>query len=113
MIPLSLIVTMELVKVALKWLIDRDAEMVDNDGGSAQARNSNLVEELGMVEYVFSDKTGTLTQNKMNFLECSVAGVRYGNKPHLVVNTGVTPIDEVSYDQVSPTGNTHFSCTVS
>lgn len=38
----------------------------------AMARTSNLNEELGMVKYIFSDKTGTLTQNVMEFKRCSV-----------------------------------------
>ena len=44
----------------------------------ALARTSNLNEELGMIEYVFSDKTGTLTQNLMEFFKCSIAGTAYG-----------------------------------
>ena len=39
----------------------------------AQCRNSDLIEELGQVEFVFSDKTGTLTQNKMEFKKCYVS----------------------------------------
>ena len=41
------------------------------------ARTSNLNEELGMVNYVFSDKTGTLTRNVMEFKRCSIAGHIY------------------------------------
>ena len=43
----------------------------------ALARNSNLNEELGQVKYVFSDKTGTLTENIMAFKKCSVEGDIY------------------------------------
>ncbi len=44
----------------------------------AIARTSNLNEELGQVKYVFTDKTGTLTANKMQFKRCSIAGITYG-----------------------------------
>jgi phospholipid-transporting ATPase len=43
----------------------------------AMARTSNLNEELGMVKYVFTDKTGTLTRNVMEFKKCSVARIIY------------------------------------
>ena len=45
----------------------------------ALARTSNLNEELGMVNTVLSDKTGTLTRNVMEFFKCSIAGVSYGS----------------------------------
>merc|ERR1712166_1235778 len=44
----------------------------------AVCRNSNIIEETGQVEIVLSDKTGTLTQNKMQFLKCVIAGQSYG-----------------------------------
>lgn len=53
--------------------------MYDEENGfSAVARTSNLNEELGQIEYVFSDKTGTLTCNKMEFKRCSIGGICYG-----------------------------------
>ncbi len=44
----------------------------------AKARNSNIIEDLGRVSYVFSDKTGTLTSNEMRLRGVSVKGVPYG-----------------------------------
>jgi P-type E1-E2 ATPase len=53
--------------------------MYDEENGFwAVARTSNLNEELGQIQYVFSDKTGTLTCNKMEFKRCSIAGIVYG-----------------------------------
>ncbi|AQK82506.1 putative phospholipid-transporting ATPase 7 [Zea mays] len=79
LIPISLYVSIELVKVLQAHFINQDIHMFDEDtGNTAQARTSNLNEELGQVHTILSDKTGTLTCNQMDFLKCSIAGVSYG-----------------------------------
>merc|ERR1712223_794614 len=56
--------------------------MYDTESGTrAKARNTTLNEELGQIEYIFSDKTGTLTRNIMTFNKCSIKGKVYGNTP--------------------------------
>lgn len=78
LIPISLIVTMEVVKFQQAQLINSDLDMYyAKTDTPALCRTSSLVEELGQIEYVFSDKTGTLTRNEMEFRCCSVAGVAY------------------------------------
>ena len=61
LIPISLIVTMEVVKYQQAQLINSDLDMYyAKTDTPALCRTSSLVEELGQIEYVFSDKTGTL-----------------------------------------------------
>ncbi|KAL5579444.1 hypothetical protein UlMin_011886 [Ulmus minor] len=79
LIPISLYVSIEVVKVLQATFINQDIHMYDEETGNpAQARTSNLNEELGQVHTILSDKTGTLTCNQMDFLKCSIAGTAYG-----------------------------------
>ena len=73
-IPISLPVTMGIVKILQSRLIEVDESMKR----ATVVRSSDLNEELGQVEYVFTDKTGTLTRNKMEFRKACINGVSYG-----------------------------------
>uniref|UniRef100_A0A2K6FY14 Phospholipid-transporting ATPase n=1 Tax=Propithecus coquereli TaxID=379532 RepID=A0A2K6FY14_PROCO len=79
LIPISLLVTLEVVKFTQAYFINWDLDMhYEPTDTAAMARTSNLNEELGQVKYIFSDKTGTLTCNVMQFKKCTIAGVAYG-----------------------------------
>ncbi|KAL6426436.1 hypothetical protein ACFW04_009128 [Cataglyphis niger] len=78
LIPISLQVTLEVVRFVQATFINMDIEMYHAETDTpAMARTSNLNEELGMVNYIFTDKTGTLTKNVMEFKRCSVGGKLY------------------------------------
>ena len=87
--------------------------MISNDKSMYQAKNdinttvqsSNLNEELGQVEYIFSDKTGTLTCNEMEFKKICVNGKVYGENRDLDIKrfrhvTNVDFKDKVFYDSL-------------
>lgn len=76
-VPISLYVSLDIIKVLQANQITADSNLMA-DGFRAIARTSDLNEELGQVEYIFSDKTGTLTCNLMEFRKCSIGGISYG-----------------------------------
>lgn len=79
-VPLSLYVCFEMLKLILGFRINVDKQMYDpvSEKG-AVARTADLVEEMGQVNFIFSDKTGTLTANEMIFAGCYVDGKDLGN----------------------------------
>ncbi|KAJ3372819.1 hypothetical protein GGF31_001356 [Allomyces arbusculus] len=80
LIPISLYVTVEIVKTMQAYFIYCDELIYDEALDKPCAvRTWNLSDDLGQIEYVFSDKTGTLTQNVMQLRKCSIAGRVYGD----------------------------------
>ncbi|XP_072162375.1 phospholipid-transporting ATPase VD isoform X2 [Bemisia tabaci] len=80
MIPLSLYVTIEMTKLLQVYHIHRNEKLYDPlVKRRVECRALNITEELGQVQYIFSDKTGTLTENKMLFRRCTIAGVDYNH----------------------------------
>ena len=77
-VPLSLYVTVEVCTLMLRIFINFDINMYDPISDTRTVARSTTVTDLGQVEYVFSDKTGTLTQNVMRFKRCSVDGLVFG-----------------------------------
>lgn len=76
LVPLSMVVTLEVARFIQAQFMNVDKNMKYGDR-QCDAKTSNLNDELALVEYVFSDKTGTLTENIMKFKEYNIQGVSF------------------------------------
>ncbi|KIJ69189.1 hypothetical protein HYDPIDRAFT_144965 [Hydnomerulius pinastri MD-312] len=98
-VPISLYISIEAVKTCQALFIYFDYEIFyKKTGQPTLARSYNLSDDLGQIEYIFSDKTGTLTQNSMVFRECSIGGTAYHGDPE----------DEADFDAKKSTKGDKF-----
>ena len=77
-VPLSLYVSVEIITVMMMFYVGWDLNMYHAESDTPASAKSTIVTDLGLVQYIFSDKTGTLTCNIMEFKRCSVDGNIFG-----------------------------------
>ncbi|XP_028831514.1 phospholipid-transporting ATPase ID isoform X2 [Denticeps clupeoides] len=106
-VPISLYVSVEVIRLGHSYFINWDRKMYcSHSNTAAEVRTTTLNEELGQVEYIFSDKTGTLTQNIMSFNKCSINGHAYGEINHTIRAQGkkAEPLDFSSWNPLADGG---------
>ena len=81
LLPTSLFVSVEVLKAIITYLINSDWRLYNQTNGKeSKVRNMSIIEDLGMIHYVFADKTGTLTCNKMEFHSMCIGATEFGPK---------------------------------
>lgn len=107
-VPISLYISIEFVRTCQAAFIYFDTEIYyDKTEQPTLARSWNLSDDLGQIEYIFSDKTGTLTQNSMAFRQCSIGGKLYAGDPgsdHMA-DDGIRLLMPIKEFTPPPTGN--------
>ena len=98
LVPISLLVTMEMVKYIQGFFISWDCQIYDRKNKlMTKVQTSTLNEELGQVKYIFSDKTGTLTKNYMQFKKMSIGNKSYGDIYNNNINDESKYLDDYGF----------------
>ena len=85
MLPISLIISLELLKLGQGFFMMRDLSMYsEKRDRCCNVSSFSLNEELGMIKHIFSDKTGTLTCNQMEFKFFCTGNRSYGDSSYLM-----------------------------
>ncbi|XP_037936228.1 probable phospholipid-transporting ATPase IH isoform X2 [Teleopsis dalmanni] len=97
LIPISLYVTIEMHRVIGGFFMEWDTQLYDEDTDQPCIVNtSNLNEELGQINILFSDKTGTLTKNEMIFQQCSISGRKFVYKKTRLQEEGTGALFDIN-----------------
>ena len=105
-------------KVLQVYIIHNSIDLYDPQTDKrTQCRAMNITEELGQIQYLFSDKTGTLTENRMIFRRCTIAGIDYnhpgyGNEQISAPSSPIPPVianSELTKDLVKNDTNGRLS----
>jgi phospholipid-transporting ATPase len=90
MLPISLIISLEIAKMIQGFFMEKSTTLYSGvKKQNCKVFSSSLNEELGMVKHIFTDKTGTLTCNRMKFRFCTIGKKLYGSSPEKL-GPGVT-----------------------
>jgi phospholipid-transporting ATPase len=107
-VPISLLVTLEMVKFIQAIFIALDLKIYHEPTDTpAKVQSCSLNEELGQINYIFSDKTGTLTCNVMEFRKLSVRGSSFGTDARLSAEEKISNVDFVD-PNFEPNKHTDF-----
>eukprot|EP00928_Gymnodinium_smaydae_P023876 TRINITY_DN19528_c0_g3_i1.p1 TRINITY_DN19528_c0_g3~~TRINITY_DN19528_c0_g3_i1.p1 ORF type:complete len:1222 (+),score=101.94 TRINITY_DN19528_c0_g3_i1:38-3703(+) len=95
-VPMSLYVVYEMLKLIIGFQVNIDKNMQDPETRDyALARTADLMEELGQIDFIFSDKTGTLTKNDMVFARCHMDGINLGDFRPSTDRAGLSRVKEI------------------